>query len=291
MKPIKIYNWLDVPRSYTGIVEHINGSKAWCLKGQLHREDGPAHEYPDGTKEWYLNGKYHRVDGPAIEYANGSKLWYLNGKPHREDGPAKEYASGDREWWLKGKSYPTVADWKRAVDLMNEVPQSKIEAIKEIAISDAQIVAERIAAIKIAEAIQTMLVAALTSHLKNKKQKSELTEHLNKFFASDNGQIMIKFVLGTTAPMFVDHLPEKYHNLANKLSTELRVQAETSTATKLMETVMPTILKFAGDFIRVEDEGTAKIRVDVVEDNSSPQQTEQQEQELIQRNIPNTMLN
>jgi hypothetical protein len=279
------------PANYTGIVKWADGYKAWFLNGECHREDGPAHEYPDGTKEWYLNGKYHRVDGPAIEYANGSKLWYLNGKPHREDGPAKEYASGDREWWLKGKSYPTVADWKRAVDLMNEVPQSKIEAIKEIAISDAQIVAERIAAIKIAEAIQTMLVAALTSHLKNKKQKSELTEHLNKFFASDNGQIMIKFVLGTTAPMFVDHLPEKYHNLANKLSTELRVQAETSTATKLMETVMPTILKFAGDFIRVEDEGTAKIRVDVVEDNSSPQQTEQQEQELIQRNIPNTMLN
>jgi hypothetical protein len=77
---IKIYNWLDVPRSYTGIVEHINGSKAWCLKGQLHREDGPAHEYPDGTKYWYLNGGYHREDGPAVEYSNGLKAWYLNGK-------------------------------------------------------------------------------------------------------------------------------------------------------------------------------------------------------------------
>lgn len=26
----------------------------------LHREDGPAIEYPDGCKEWFINGKRHR---------------------------------------------------------------------------------------------------------------------------------------------------------------------------------------------------------------------------------------
>lgn len=25
----------------------------------LHREDGPAVQYPDGTKEWYINGKQY----------------------------------------------------------------------------------------------------------------------------------------------------------------------------------------------------------------------------------------
>ena len=33
------------------------GNKYWYLEGELHREDGPAVEYPDGTKEWYLNYK------------------------------------------------------------------------------------------------------------------------------------------------------------------------------------------------------------------------------------------
>jgi|9_EtaG_2_1085328.scaffolds.fasta_scaffold69621_1 hypothetical protein len=56
-----------------------------------------------GTKFWYLNGKLHREDGPAIEYPNGYKSWWLNGKRHREDGPSIEYASGTKEWWFNGK--------------------------------------------------------------------------------------------------------------------------------------------------------------------------------------------
>lgn len=44
------------------------GDKLWRNeKGELHREDGPAIEYPDGYKQWYINGKRHRADGPAIE--------------------------------------------------------------------------------------------------------------------------------------------------------------------------------------------------------------------------------
>jgi hypothetical protein len=57
-----------------------DGTKMWYLNGELHREDGPAVEYPDGTKHWFLNGEYHCEDGPAFEYADGTKMWYLNGK-------------------------------------------------------------------------------------------------------------------------------------------------------------------------------------------------------------------
>ncbi|CAB4196751.1 hypothetical protein UFOVP1290_271 [uncultured Caudovirales phage] len=56
------------------------GNKYWYLEGELHREDGPAVEYPDGTKEWWLEGKLHREDGPAVEYPDGTKEWYLNYK-------------------------------------------------------------------------------------------------------------------------------------------------------------------------------------------------------------------
>src|SRR2546423_1788459 len=61
------------------IVE-ADGFKAWYRDGQLHREDGPAVEYPDGHKEWWRNGRRHRDDGPAIEYADGSKEWYRDGR-------------------------------------------------------------------------------------------------------------------------------------------------------------------------------------------------------------------
>lgn len=55
-----------------------SGIKEWRLDKQLHREDGPAVEWPDGSKEWYWNGQRHREDGPAIEWGDGSKMWYLN---------------------------------------------------------------------------------------------------------------------------------------------------------------------------------------------------------------------
>jgi hypothetical protein len=56
------------------------GTKRWYLNGKLHREDGPAIEWPNGTKYWVLNGIWHREDGPAIEEPDGLKSWYLNNK-------------------------------------------------------------------------------------------------------------------------------------------------------------------------------------------------------------------
>jgi hypothetical protein len=50
-----------------------NGDVMWCLNGKLHREDGPAIEYPDGRKSWYLNGKklteaeHAEQTNPAVE--------------------------------------------------------------------------------------------------------------------------------------------------------------------------------------------------------------------------------
>jgi hypothetical protein len=79
-----------------------DGTKKWYLNGKLHREDGPAIEYPSGTKEWHLNGKLHREDGPAVEYWSGAKRWYLYGELHREDGPAIKTWNGNKRWYLNG---------------------------------------------------------------------------------------------------------------------------------------------------------------------------------------------
>ena len=84
-------------------LEYPNGDKEWYLNDKRHREDGPAIEWSNGAKEWRLNDKLHREDGPAIEYADDSKEWYLNGELHREDGPAIEDPDGYKSWYLNGK--------------------------------------------------------------------------------------------------------------------------------------------------------------------------------------------
>ena len=40
--------------------------------------------YNDGSKSWYLNGKLHREDGPAVEWPDGSKYWWLNNTKYTE---------------------------------------------------------------------------------------------------------------------------------------------------------------------------------------------------------------
>lgn len=57
-----------------------NGTKEWFLNGILHREDGPAIEWPHGAKDWYFHGDLHRESGPAIEEPNGYKAWWLNNR-------------------------------------------------------------------------------------------------------------------------------------------------------------------------------------------------------------------
>ena len=98
-----------------------DGTKEWWLNNKLHREDGPAVEYPDGTKWWYLNGKLHREDGPAVESPDGTKKWYLNNKIHREDGPAIENPDGKKEWYLNSyriRSCPPNIKAKAAGELV-----------------------------------------------------------------------------------------------------------------------------------------------------------------------------
>lgn len=82
---------------------HEDGTKYWYHNGKLHREDGPAIEYPDGSKFWYNNDKLHRDDGPAVEHSNGDKFWYKYGKLHRDNGPAAEHSDGSQYWYKNGK--------------------------------------------------------------------------------------------------------------------------------------------------------------------------------------------
>lgn len=81
-------------------ISPLTGTRRYYNTAQLlHREDGPAIEWPNGSKEWYQNGVRHREGGPASEYRDGTHKWWQNGKLHREDGPAIVRTDGYREWW------------------------------------------------------------------------------------------------------------------------------------------------------------------------------------------------
>lgn len=82
------------------------GALEWRRHGMLHRADGPAREWPGGTKEWWMDGKRHRDNGPAFEKPDGLKAWFCNDLLHRTDGPAFEMKDGTREWWVDGQRMP-----------------------------------------------------------------------------------------------------------------------------------------------------------------------------------------
>jgi hypothetical protein len=94
------------------------GVKTWTLpNGRLHREDGPAIEYPDGSCWWYYDGQFHRVGGPATYSSHDTyESWCQHGNYHSEDGPAVIHINGDKHWYLYGKLHredgPAIEDGK-----------------------------------------------------------------------------------------------------------------------------------------------------------------------------------
>ena len=51
-----------------GIIEYrLNGSKAWYVNGECHREDGPAVIWNNGSMACYINGEYN-TEEDYIEY-------------------------------------------------------------------------------------------------------------------------------------------------------------------------------------------------------------------------------
>lgn len=85
-------------------------TQIWYLKGQKHRDNGPAElTYSQNgileSERWLRFDQEHRVGGPACRYYRNGVLdregWSLNGKFHRDDGPAiTMYFDGQIEYEL-----------------------------------------------------------------------------------------------------------------------------------------------------------------------------------------------
>ncbi len=63
---------------------YVYGAKWRNLRGELHREDGPAIELNSGSKCWYINDELHRLDGPAIMRHSGKMFWFIDNKTYSE---------------------------------------------------------------------------------------------------------------------------------------------------------------------------------------------------------------
>ena len=58
----------------------VSYKERWFDKnGHYHRLNGPAVTYADGDTSWYRHGKLHREDGPAREWPHDDvEEWFKN---------------------------------------------------------------------------------------------------------------------------------------------------------------------------------------------------------------------
>jgi len=77
----------------------------YSLDNLSHRTDGPAQNFINGTKIWCLYGNIHRLNKPAVIKANGYKGYYFYGFKHRFDGPAVIHQDGKEEYWIFDKEF------------------------------------------------------------------------------------------------------------------------------------------------------------------------------------------
>lgn len=73
-----------------------------------------------GGTIWFKDKKVHRDNGPAMEFPDGSWTYYSNGRASREDGPAHFCAIAKSiDWCLSGKTY-SFDTWCEILRLSNE---------------------------------------------------------------------------------------------------------------------------------------------------------------------------
>jgi hypothetical protein len=61
-----------------------DGALEWKnQRGEFHRIGKPALIFPNGDVIWFVNDKLHRDDGPAVEYPSENKFeWYKDDEPY-----------------------------------------------------------------------------------------------------------------------------------------------------------------------------------------------------------------
>lgn len=248
---------------------------------------------------------------PALKTNEAKKLTYVLTEPNIWDltfGPLKQgihYTSSDKriEMFVElvNSYYSLLEEDKKVseqaltpspvVDTLSDkqLPQSPIsnssqeknkmainakDKVIQIAISDGQEVAKRVATKQISKLMQDTLVKALTQDMKGKK-KSDTKTALEEFFASEKGMAVIQVICGVGLPFAEKYIPAQYHSKLKMIADEMRVQGETTAALELIGAVEPLVKMAAGgimdslnqfssieEFVRVETETVSVSKTD-----------------------------
>jgi hypothetical protein len=262
--------------------EYADGGVWWYLEGQEYSEEEFNEKITKAAVkkiepiilklDWDTPVPFLHTG--IAEFPNGTKFWYKDGNLHREDGPAKEYSSGRKHWWLDGKEYseeefsrvttkrapltvspvvvksePTTASEpeKQEPTTTKETPEmTSMDKAKAIILSDASIVAQRVAVEQVAKQIQNMIIGLLVSKQKG-RQKTAMKTQLEEFFSSKAGSATIKFIAGLALPRVAEYaakyglLKPQHLVVVETLATELRIQGETDAALEVMEALSPLV--------------------------------------------------
>ncbi len=155
------------------------------------------------------------------------------------------------------------------------------EKMIDIAKSDAQETAKRLAVIKMSKIIQDALVKALTQDLKGKK-KSDTMKAFHEFFATEKGMAVIQVIAGIGLPAVRKYVPQKYHAYLDITSKEMRIQGETTAVLSAIDTVEPLIKMLTGGIMdSFNSSGAELVRIET-DAPATTEKTEGQEAQVFE---------
>jgi len=257
MNIVKVKHWNEIPKRYTGIVEWENGNQEWHKNGLLHREDGPARIRNDGYKSWWLDGKPISEPAPLTE---------ANSVPMSSAGNAH--------------AQPAKKEEKKTMT-------SNANKVKEIVLSDAAIVAQRIAVNKIATLIKNTLISLVTAGKKG-KQKTAAKNQIEEFLKTEVGLAAIKFISGLALPKIADvmqkhgMLKPQHTAIVEMLSNELRIQGETEGVLQFIDAISPMISMITSGLTSQLETifgsvgSTETLRIDIGSSSFKPEHSEEE---------------
>lgn len=136
-------DWMEETQ-FSGVID-FGGRREQIVKGQIHREDGPAVEYKNGVVSWWFEGRPMGfsewglctgfsgvVEVGAKDWMDDrgqEKLYFEKGLLHREDGPAIEMnnlmgvGNSYQIWCLKGKTYDK-SEWEEELAILSMIRKS-----------------------------------------------------------------------------------------------------------------------------------------------------------------------
>jgi len=249
--------------------------------------------FVDGVLEAFVrfNGSalYHADNGPAImDNISGTydmelfPGFYVDGKYLSIDEYEKKYRFDHPSKIIKDLLSEINIVPKKEVEettITEEVVEkTAIKTVINTIKSDSREVAKRLAAKKISDFSQNMLITILeTAAAKNKN-----FEKLKDFLKSSKGNILIKFFSGISIDLLKDKLDPKYKDLLLEIASEFRIQSETDLSIEIIDLVQGLVSNI--DILSNLSSFEEKIRVQVSNFETLPTPT--QELEIESNNIP-----